>query len=339
MADSAPRWPPRLPLIHARTPLVTPLRTADELGIDLRIKRDDLTGVAASGNKIRKLEYIAADAVAEGADTLITCGGVNSNHARSTAVVAARLGMRSHLVLRGEDRRPPTGNLLLDKLLGAGLTFIGAREWPERNTLMHHLAEDLRAEGRRPYVIPEGGTNALGSLAYAVAIPEILEQLADDAPRWRRIVHATGSGGTTAGLAIGLALLGRTDVDVIGVAVCNDRTYFDERIAALVEDTEARGWISSEVRAQTRWTILEGYKGRGYARTTAREMAEHAALARAEGLLVDPVYTGKAFRALRHEALKGRWRDGVTVFLHTGGIFELFAYGHEIQALPPCPSE
>ena len=320
-------------LIHAPTPLVPATRTSAALGIDVWIKRDDLTGVAESGNKIRKLEFLVGEARAEGADTLITCGGVNSNHARSTAVVAARLGMTSQLVLRGRDRVPPNGNLLLDKFLGAHITFISPREWDDRNALMADLADQLRREGRRPYVIPEGGSNAIGSLGYAVAVPEMLAQFRTAGLDVCRIVHANGSGGTTAGIALGLADAQRTDIEVVGVAVCNDKPYFDARIGRILDEAVDRGWVDAQTRAAARWTILEGYKGQGYARTTDEEMAQHALLARTEGVFVDPVYSGKAFLAVRGEAAAGRWQDGATVFVHTGGIFELFAFSREVQAL------
>ncbi|MEM7675482.1 MAG: D-cysteine desulfhydrase family protein, partial [Myxococcota bacterium] len=332
-ADMSVHRPERRVLMHGETPLTRPSRTAAELDIDLWLKRDDLTGLAESGNKLRKLEYLVAEAIAQNADTLVTVGGVNSNHARATAVVAARLGLKSHLLLRGEDRHPPTGNLLIDKMLGAGLTFINARQWADRYDIMNDVADDLRRQGRRPYLIPEGGSNALGTLGYMAMIPELLRQIDAVGEPLRRIVHATGSGGTTAGLALGLADADRSDVDVLGVAVCNDAPYFDHRIQTIADEIEARGWIDASTRASARWTIVEGYKGKGYGRTTAREMAEHAALARADGIFVDPVYSGKAFCALRDMAASQRWTDGVTVFLHTGGLFELFAFGHEIQAL------
>ena len=325
--------PERHRFIHAETPLIRPERTAEALGIDLWVKRDDLTGAAESGNKIRKLEFLVAEARAHGADTLVTCGGVNSNHARSTAVAAARVGLRSHLVLRGQDRRPPSGNLLLDRWVGADISFITARQWDDRDAFMADLADRLRRAGRVPYLIPEGGSNALGSLGYAVAIPALLAQVDREGRTLRRIVHANGSGGTTAGLALGLAAVGREDVDVLGVAACNSRAYFDPRIDRILDETVDRGWVDSATRARARWTVVEGYKGRGYARTTPEEMIDHAALARADGLFVDPVYAGKAFRALRLETTAGRWRDGTTVFLHTGGLFELFAFAAEIDAL------
>lgn len=328
------RWPDRRPLAHTPTPLVWLEPRPGGPPAEVWVKRDDLTGVALSGNKVRKLEWLTAEAGRMGADTLITCGGVNSNHARATAVAAAQLGLQSHLVLRGEDRDPPAGNLLIDKVLGAALTFITPEAWPDRDTLMAELAARLAAQGRRPYVIPEGGSNAVGSLGYVRAAYELLGEAEAAGLGLRRVFHACGSAGTTAGLALGFASADRNDVEVRAVAVCNDAEYFDARVNTILDEAVARGFVSEAVRAKARWTIVEGFKGTGYAQTTPEEMVQHAALARSHGLFVDPVYTGKAFLALRAAAEAGELADGGTVFLHTGGMFELFAYPDEVAALP-----
>ncbi len=327
-------YPPRLALANTPTPLERLARTSERLGIDLFVKRDDLTGAALSGNKVRKLEYLAAAAREARADTLVTCGAVNSNHARATAVVAARLGMRSHLLLRGENRSPPDGNLLLDRLLGAGTTFIPLEAWPERNARMEEIGADLARRGRAAYVIPEGGSNALGALGYARAFTEILGQTDANGRRLRRIVHAAGSGGTTAGLALGAAALGRDDVEIVGVAVCDDRAWFDQRVTHILDEAVSRGFTDTAVRARCRWTILEGHKGRGYGLTTTDEIRGLARLARTEGLILDPVYTNKAFGGLEALARSEAW-DGreATVFLHTGGIFGLFAHAASIEQI------
>lgn len=327
-------FPERLDLARLPTPLERLRVERHAAGLDLWIKRDDLTGAALTGNKVRKLEFLAAAAQAAEADTLVTCGAVNSNHARATAVVAARLGMRSHLLLRGDKPKELTGNLLLDRLLGASVTFIPPSTWPERDARMAEIASRLRAKGRRPYVVPEGGSNAIGSLGYARMVDELLTQERAGDLRIRRIVHACGSGGTTAGLALGIAASGREDLEVIGVAVCDDRTYFDEKVGAICDEAVEAGFVPPAVREGTRWRILEGYKGRGYGKTTPEEMTFLAGWARREGLLFDPVYTGKALRGLLEEAKAGRLEaDGATVFVHTGGVFGLFAYPGEIASL------
>jgi D-cysteine desulfhydrase len=292
--------------------------------------------VALTGNKVRKLEFLASAALVLGADTLVTCGAVGSNHARATVVAAARLGMRSHLLLRGEDERPAKGNLLLDRLLGAETTFIPPESWRDRDPLMEEIAHRLSAEGRTPYVIPEGGSNELGAMGYAVAVEELLDQEEQEEVRLGAIVHATGSAGTTAGLALGVAAASRDDIEVIGVAVCDDRDYFDAKIARILDGCVAEGYVEANVRERARWRIVEGHKGEGYARTTPEEMDDLAAIARREGVVLDPVYTGKAWRGLVAEAQAGRLPDeAATVFLHTGGIFGLFAYAEEVAALAP----
>lgn len=328
--------PARRTLANLPTPLQRCERVGADVALDLWVKRDDLTGSALSGNKVRKLEFLVADAVHRGADTLVTCGAVTSNHARATAVAAARCGLGSHLVLRGREPALPDGNLLLDHLLGAGLTFITHDAWPDREALMEDVVARLADEGRRGYAIPEGGSNALGALGYAAAAQELLAQAAEHGIELRRVVHATGSGGTTAGLALGFAAAGRADVDVIGVAVCDDRAYFDGVVSGILDAAVTAGYAPPAVRARARWRILEGYKGSGYAQTTQAEVDAIAQVARLEGLVLDPVYTGKAFGGLLGEARAGRLDDtGATVFLHTGGIFGLFSFPEQVRATSP----
>lgn len=326
-------WPARVSL--ARIP--TPLERLEDRGLpwggEVWIKRDDLTGAALSGNKVRKLEWLCAEALAQDADTLVTCGGVNSNHARATAVAAARLGMQAHLLLRGEDRKPPAGNLLIDRFLGAQITFISAEQWPQRDALMQEIAGKATETGRRAYIIPEGGSNAMGSLGYAEAALELLIQASQQGLTVRRIYHACGSAGTAAGLALGMASAGRADIEINAVAVCNDAPYFDAQIQRIIDESVARDFVSQDVAKAARWRVLEGFKGEGYAKTTREEMKDHADLARRHGLFVDPVYTGKAMRAMREHGKQGALQEGATVFWHTGGIFELFAYADEISAL------
>jgi D-cysteine desulfhydrase len=255
------RWPPRLELANLPTPLQRLGRTGDLLGLDLWIKRDDLTGSALSGNKVRKLEFLVAAAREGGADTLVTCGAVTSNHARATAVAAARAGMGAHLLLRGQEQALPDGNLLLDRLLGAGVTFIDPEQWSDRERLMAGIAGQVAEAGGRAFVIPEGGSNALGAMGYAAAAEELLRQADEQGLSLRRIVHATGSGGTTAGLALGCAALGRTEIDVVGVAVCDDTAYFDGVISGILDDACAKGLVGRSLREAARWRILEGHEG------------------------------------------------------------------------------
>lgn len=312
------RLPPRRSLGRMGTPFERLERTGARLGIDLWVKRDDLTGSALSGNKVRKLEFLVADALREGAETLVTCGGVNSNHARATAIAAARAGMTSHLLLRGEDRKPAMGNLLLDRFVGAEVSFVDAEGYAERNQRMLALAETCRG-----YVIPEGGSNALGSLGYLLAAEELAADAAAAGVRIGRVVHALGSGGTTAGLAMGLARCG-LQTDLVAVAVQHDGVHFDRVIRGICDDAVRQGWVDPEVGAKASWRVLDGFIGDGYACPSADEMRLYRELAAEEGIVVDPVYSGKAFSAIMPGGLPEV--EGATVFVHTGGIFELFAY-------------
>ncbi|MGE0191994.1 MAG: 1-aminocyclopropane-1-carboxylate deaminase/D-cysteine desulfhydrase [Planctomycetota bacterium] len=314
-----------LPLALVPTPLEPYPRLGDPVGIDLHVKRDDLTGAALSGNKVRKLGYLLAEAEAQGADMVLTCGAVTSNHARATAVAAASRGLACRLLLRGREPARVNGNLLIDRLVGADVTFIGRSAWRRRNELLAEMAEDVRAAGGRPYVIPEGGSNAVGSLGYVDAARELLDQAEAMGLDVRHVVHATGSGGTTAGLAWGFARLGRSDIDVAGIAVCDDADYFDRVVRRILDEAAQRGLATAAEVANARWRIVDTWKGIGYAKTTPEEIAAHREVASLTGLIVDPVYTGKALRGLLGEAREGRLgREGATVFLHTGGLFGWF---------------
>lgn len=327
---------PRVPLARLPTPVEPLRRLLPALLQDatrapaLHVKRDDLTGTPLSGNKVRKLELLFGEALAQGADTVITCGGAQSNHCRATALACAQLGLRAVLLLRiGDpaDPPPPQGNLLLDRLCGAEVRFITPAQYQDRAALLEETAAALRAAGRRPYVIPEGGSNALGSLGYALAVRELAEQLGADAAGPLTLCHATGSGGTGAGLVLGVALLG-LPWRVVGVNVCDDRAYFVRAIGDILDDIAARFDLPAAAVLSARrdeLEILDGYVGRGYALSRPEELALLRDACRAEGLVLDPVYTGKAMfgliSALRRDprALGER-----VVFFHTGGLFGLF---------------
>jgi D-cysteine desulfhydrase len=330
MIPTLPDLPPRLPLARLPTPLEPSPRLGKELGIDLLYKRDDLTGLELSGNKARKLEFLVADAEARSADTLVTCGGVQSNHCRATAFAAARRGLASVLLLRTDDpARPPAleANSLLDRLAGAELRYVSHEGYRRRGEAMEGIAAELRAAGRRPYVVPEGGSNALGSLGYVLAVAELREQLP---AAWREgpltIAYAAGSGGTGAGIEMGLRLLGWTEARAVGFAVCNDARYFRDAIAAIC--AEARGsWPAfPQVRADE-VRVDDGFVGPGYAKATEEGLALIRRAARVDGVLLDPVYTGKAMLGV---ATRGREPGGLpsrrVVFFHTGGAFGAFPF-------------
>ena len=296
------------------------------------LKRDDHTGSELMGNKVRKLEYLVAEAVAEGATHLITCGGEQSNHARATAFAAAQLGMKSVLILRTEDpANPPgaSGNILLDRLVGAELRWISRPAWRDRNRLLAEAAEHVRSAGGRPYIIPEGGSNALGSWGYIRAMHELADDLqgiaAPDHPV--TVVYACGSGGTGAGLILGAKLLRLAErgIRVAGVNVCDDRAYFVDVIGRICADADAR-WRLGAAIGEADIDIVDGHVGRGYARSRPEELATLRDVCRSDGVVLDPVYTGKAFHGVVTELAADPARFGSAVaFIHTGGVFGLFA--------------
>lgn len=296
------------------------------------VKRDDQTGSELMGNKVRKLEYLMAEALAQGATHVITCGGEQSNHARATAFAAAQLGLKSILILRTDDpENPPaaTGNILLDRLVGAELQWISRSAWRVRNQLLAEAAERVRRAGDRPYVVPEGGSNALGSWGYVRAMHELAADLADIAAPDRpvTVVYACGSGGTAAGLILGAKLLGlaRRGIRLAAINVCDDRAYFVDVISRICADAEARWQLGAHV-TEDDIEIVDGHVGRGYARSRPEELATIRDVCRSDGIVLDPVYTGKAFHGMLVELAADPRRFGTAiVFLHTGGLFGLFA--------------
>jgi D-cysteine desulfhydrase len=326
------REPPRVPLANQPTRGHW-LRYGDGQGLGARfwLKRDDHTGSELMGNKVRKLEYLMAEALAQEATHVITCGGEQSNHARATAFAAAQLGMKSVLVLRTDDPASPpspTGNILLDRLVGAQIVWISRPAWREREQLLAAEAEKVRGAGGRPYIVPEGGSNALGSWGYIRAMRELASDLASIASPSNpaTIVYACGSGGTGAGLILGAKLLRLADrgIRVAGVNVCDDRAYFIAAIGKICADAEARWQIGANV-TDADIDIVDGHVGLGYAKSRPEELATIRDVARSDGVVLDPVYTGKAFHGVVNELRRDPDRFGSTIaFVHTGGMFGLF---------------
>jgi D-cysteine desulfhydrase len=316
--------------------LPTPLFRSDALdrliGTEVWVKRDDLTASGAAGNKIRKLEYLVADAVLCQATTLVTCGGSQSNHARATAIVAAEVGLKALLLLRtaAPGKPPPSvGNLFLDYLVGARVRFITPAEYTTRDALMAEAAKEIEAEGERAYVIPEGGSNGLGSLGYVDAMREVREQLdrgEAGGPRpFDAVVHACGSGGTAAGVALGAQRHGVAEA-THAIAVCDDRAYFDGCVARIVADACR---LDPTLDPVARPVVHDAWKGPGYAVASDEQLAFVIEVARRTGLLLDPVYTGKALFGLsRLRPLPRR-----VLFLHTGGLPGLLAQADVIGPL------
>ena len=307
----------RVPLALLPTPLIplerltAALRVAGGPPLEIWCKRDDLTGIGLSGNKVRKLEYLFAAAEALGATVVLTTGGIQSNHARATAVAARQRGMDIVLLLRGSPPDEPDSNLLLDLLLGARIVWCTQDEYRNRDEILRTLASELAHVGAVPYVIPEGGSNLVGSRGYVAAAAEV----AAAARPFDHVVVACGSGGTLAGLAMG------PDIGPLhGIAVCDDREYFRQRVREIGGD---------QVRDPgDGWDVVDGYQGPAYGVATSVIWETIRLVARMEGLLLDPVYTGKAMHALRTEVSAGRW-GGRILFWHTGGIFGLFGRGRE----------
>jgi D-cysteine desulfhydrase len=331
-------YPPRVALARTPTPLDLLQRTSDALGVEVYLKRDDLTGIDLTGNKVRKLEFLLAEALEQGADMVITCGGAQSNHCRATALAATRLGLGSLLLLRTDDpsRPPPVeGNILLDRLAGAEIVWITPAEYARREETWARHADRLRAAGKRPYVIPEGGSNELGAWGYIACVDELARDLAALPARPTTIVHATGSGGTSAGLILGVRMTGLCErgVGVAGVNVCDDRAYFVRVIGEICARFRTR-WPSAPVVGPADIDVVDGYVGRGYARSSRDELVVLRDLARREGVILDPVYTGKAFFGLTRELARDPRRFGErVVFVHTGGIFGLFPQAAELASL------
>lgn len=310
--------PPRLPLAQLPTPIEElPALSAALGGPRLLVKRDDQTGLAFGGNKTRKLEFLCAAAQEQGADTLITAGAPQSNHCRQTAAAAARLGFDCILVLAGEQPAQPSANILLDGLFGAELRWVASQA---RDVALQAAFDDALAAGRRPYLVPYGGSSPLGAAAYAFAVEEMLGQ--EYAPDW--IVFATSSGGTQAGLLAGARLFGYTG-RILGISVDEPADLLSRRIAALATETlELLDGVGEFTPGDVQ--VNQDYLGDGYAVMGAGEQEAIQLFARHAGLLVDPVYTGRAAAGLIDLVRKGNFAPDQTVlFWHTGGTPALFA--------------
>jgi D-cysteine desulfhydrase len=332
-------YPVRLDLARTPTPLEPLSRLSEKFGIEMYVKRDDLTGADLTGNKIRKLEFLLADVLANGCDTVITCGAAQSNHARATAIAAARLGLGVRLLLRTRDpANPPPleGNILLDRLVGAEIVWLTFEEYGRRAEMLAAEAEALRNSGKTPYVIPEGGSNAMGAWGYVRALEELaldLATLPGGKDRPTTIIHATGSGGTTAGLILGAKLVG-LHARVVGINVCNDRDYFLRVVGDICQAAIDTHQLDLPIVGERDIEIIDGYVGRGYGKAGSQELSFIREVARSEGILLDPVYTGKAFYGMSQEVERDPevFGDRI-VFVHTGGLFGLFPMADQIAPL------
>lgn len=316
--------------------LPTPLEEALGLtrllgGPKILFKRDDNNGFALGGNKARKLEFLIADAIEKGADTIITTGGLQSNHARLTAAAARRFGMRPILVLRGDPSAEYDGNLLLDYLLGAEIRTI-SRDVRDVMPIMEDIAEEVRDSGGEPYVIPTGGSNPIGAIAYSNAMLEIISQAVQMCAKVDHVVFSSGSGGTQGGLLFGAKSLnfqGR----VLGISDGASRDPLVHRVVEIANGCARL--IDSHVSVSLKDVdFLDQYAGKGYGVLQKEVVDAIRTVAEAEGILLDPVYTGKAMWGLIDLVHQGYFdKDETVVFIHTGGTPALFAYKKELISL------
>ena len=322
-------FPRKISLARIPTPLEPLSRLSVEWGVELRVKRDDLTGTELTGNKIRKLEYLLADALEQECDSVITCGAVNSNHARATAIAARRLGLDPHLILAGEPP-PAAGNLQLDLLVGATVQFITHKEYTlDIEPIFLQAANQLKQQGKKPYLIPTGGSNALGLVGYVEATQEIQEQCRRENWIPDYLVCAVGSGGTFAGLYLGSRIF-LPSASVVGVLVCATADYFRKKIASDVR-TAVKRYRWDVAIEESAIHLVEGYISGGYAKTDSNQMRFLRHVAQSEALILDPVYTGKALYGLQGEIRAGRIPAGAKIlFIHTGGIYGLSAFAESL---------
>jgi D-cysteine desulfhydrase family pyridoxal phosphate-dependent enzyme len=313
---------PSLPFVTVPTPIdpMPGLSRSLAGGPSLFIKRDDAIPFGFGGNKVRKLALVAARAVSDGADTLITAGGVQSNHARATAAAAAKLGLRAVLVANGEPPDPLTANALLDKLLGAEVVYVRSRD--DRTPMMRQVAERLRGEGRRPYTIPIGASTPLGALGFVLAVAELVDQMgAPDV-----IVHSTSSGGTQAGLVAGCRLLG-LHTRVVGISADDRAASLQSQVQAIIDGiAELLDLDPVSLARGTAVEVDDRFVGDGYGIPTDESGEALQLAARTEAVFLDPTYTAKAMAGLIAYVRQQRFSEHQKVlFWHTGGQVGLFA--------------
>mgnify|MGYP001247252544 CR=1 FL=1 len=315
---------PKLELLGAPTPLEHLPRLSDYLGRDIFIKRDDFTPVALGGNKLRKLEFLAADALRQGADVLLTAGAIQSNHVRQTAAVAAKLGLKCVALLENPlattaSNYLSNGNRLLLDLMDAEVVMVDALHDPVAQ--LEEQATRLEAQGFRPYIVPVGGSNALGALGYVECAQEMAHQI-EGVVDFAAVVVASGSAGTHAGLAVGLEVL-MPETELVGVTVSRKADEQRPKVVAIQQQLAA----SLELTASAPITLWDEYFGPQYGMPNEEGMEAIKLLARLEGIFLDPVYTGKAMAGLIDGISQKRFRrEGPIAFVHTGGSPALFAY-------------
>jgi D-cysteine desulfhydrase len=320
------KFPPCLGYTQRDTPLTFLKSIQNEIpDYKVWIKRDDLTGSELSGNKVRKLDFLVHDALKQKKTHLITCGGVQSNHCRAAAFMAVKNGLKPILYLRGTMPEIATGNLLMNQLVGAEIHYITPEMYQNVDEIMEEKAHSVR-EG---YVIPEGGSNAIGAWGYIVCFREILNQLPLYKLKPDAIWVATGSGGTHAGLLLGKYIF-NSSIEIISVNVCNDAQFFKAKIKSIIDDFQRINSLNLRITEED-IHIVDGFVGEGYALITDAEIQLIQKIARNEGIILDPVYTSKAFLGLLAQMREHKINYKKNLFIHTGGIFSIFAHAAMLQ--------
>lgn len=300
----------------------TPIQAIFFEGFEILIKRDDYSGIEWTGNKIRKLEYLIFDALHKKANVLITCGGTQSNHARATAAVAARLGFKSILYLRGKNPKQMDGNLALDKLFGAEIRYVSQEEYDNIEEIAEKEINSLKKKGLKAVFIPEGGSSPLGIWGYIECTQEIAKQLKSFKNKPSHIVTAVGSGGTLAGLVVGKKLYGIKS-HLVGVNVLKTAGDFEKIICDLANECSRKYKLGIKVNSKD-FTILDGYSTEGYENISNEKLELITFISQDYGILLDPTYTGKAFYGMVDHFIYQGNEFNRLMFIHTGGIFGIF---------------
>jgi D-cysteine desulfhydrase family pyridoxal phosphate-dependent enzyme len=323
---------PRERLATLPTPLDYASRLSEALGGPrIWLKRDDLTGLGMGGNKVRKLEFILAQALAEGAEVVVTGAGKQSNHCRLTAAAACKLGLKCVLLLKGEPPVGMPGNLLIDAIFGAEIRYVGDVPWWQLEPLIEETSEELRSRGKKVFAIPPGGSTPVGTAGYVGAVAEICNQMYELGFDADRVVCTCGSAGTLAGLVLGARAL-NAEFEVEGFSVDLPKAEVAQRALALARDTAAL--LDAHVTlTESDVLVSDEYIGEAYGVPSEGGLEAIQLLASTEGVLLDPVYTGKAMAGLIDQVRKGKFQTSDNViFLHTGGAPALFAYEDELLA-------
>ncbi len=310
--------PSRIELALSPTPIMKLERVSRRLGVELYMKRDDLTGLLESGNKVRKLEFLVGDALDQGADTLITVGTLQSNCCRAVSAVAARLGLSAVVAVKGERPAAYDGNLLLNRMLGADVRYLTDEEFASYPVALEAIAEDVRRRGGRPYVIPESGSNETGALGYLECAVELAEQIGHGAPRFDTVAITSFSGGSHS--------------EIVSVPIAFPADHVRAYVADTIGKTVIRYGFALDVPKTIH--VLDGYQGTGRAGVDDLELSLLISMAREEGVMLDPVYTAKAFGGLLDTLQRDPKALGQRVcFIHTGGIFSLFPFREPLSRL------